>query len=97
MLWFPLHKSLQTSNLYDTEKLDHVPELRELYRRKILTNQKVNSMQYLIEIDKDAYDYLEDYYKRNKDSFNKEINEVINLFKSGTFYELFKIKYFWNN
>ncbi len=97
LLWFPLHHSLQSEQLYEREKLDHIPEIHELFKAKILRKKydSIAAITYVIEIDKGVYDYLDEFYQREKSSFDDRMWELIEVWRKSLFYDIWKIRN-WN-
>ncbi len=60
ILWFPINHRLQTHPLFQSETLTHIPEIFELQKRKILFDSFFSAIEYVISIDKETYDYLEE-------------------------------------
>jgi hypothetical protein len=88
LLWFPLHRTLQTEKFFYNEKFDHIPEFYELYTRKVIFNKNIGAVEYVIVINKEVYDYLDDFYQREKDKFDIDMNQFVDMLKNVSFYEL---------
>ena len=64
LFWFPINHTLKTSQYYHaSENIDHIPEIRELIDRKVLSYIFDGVMYYSIEIDKECYKYLDSIYR----------------------------------
>lgn len=88
LLWFPLHRTLQTEKFFYDEKFDHIPEFYDLYAHKVLFNKNVSTIEYVIAINKEVYDFLEEFYQREKGKFDIEMNKFVDMLKTVSFYEL---------
>lgn len=89
LLWFPLHRTLQTEKFFYNEKFDHIPEFYDLYVKKVIFNKNINAVEYVIVINKEVYNYLEEFNQREKGKYDYEMNEFVDMLKSVPFYELY--------
>jgi len=88
LLWFPLHRSLQTEKFFYDEKFEHIPEFYDLYKKEIIFNKSVSAIEYVIVIDRDVYDYLEEFYQREKEKFDADTSKFVNTLTNIPFYGL---------
>lgn len=88
LLWFPLHRTLQSEKFFYDEKFDHIPEFYELYMHNVIFNKNVGAVEYVIVISKEVYDYLDEFYQREKDKFDSDMNKFIYMLRNVSFYEL---------
>lgn len=88
LLWFPLHRTLQTEEFFNSERFDHIPEFHDLYTKRVIYNKQVSAIHYVIVIDKGVYDYLEEFYHSDNEKFGVPLNNFVNLLKTMSFYDL---------
>ena len=95
LLWFPINHRVQTHNMFHNESLNHIPEVKELFAKKVLIAQPISGIEYVIEINKNVYDYLDEIYLRDFKNVENDMKQIIANFKSTPFHMLFpKVKLF---
>lgn len=89
LFWFPINHRVQTHNMFHSESLNHIPEIRRLFERKVLFAQPINGIEYVIEIDKNIYDYMEDIYINEFNNADEDMKRIVSNFRSTPFHMLF--------
>lgn len=79
LFWFIINHTISSDRLLQSQSFNHIPEMNELYKRKILKDPFVSLTQFTIDMDKKVYDYLDKKYhkllKRNQ-LFNNYISQI---------------------
>jgi hypothetical protein len=89
LYWFYINRRVQTNNIFLGESLNHVPEIRELYDWGILFSQPISGIEYVIEIDKEVYNFVENTYLKSFKGCDAGVKSIINQYKSMPFQLLF--------
>jgi len=73
LVWFPLNRSLKTQKyFYNSESLDHIPEIEELIRRRVIRIQREDMVQFTVRVESDIYKYFEDLLQRSLDGMQQQ-------------------------